>query len=451
MADRRRRRSRRDWRAASSAGRGGGHRVRWPGRRGAVRGRGRRDQGGVGRRDRERGGGGREPDDQGGGRQATVHVRRTIPRVRRGYHRAMTPERSAAGLLRAVGLLPDGPVVWGRPVPPTNAGVFVIELAEPRPSAPIELARIGKWVERVPELRLDGERPTSKAVAARLAAFWLPSRAGPLHRHDRALGQPAGGRDRGHGARRPPAVFRRPLAARPEDAGRGARLVGRDARRRGVRGRAARRVRRRDRRRRAGGPPRPGRGPAVREPAPGDRRAQGDRPDRIAAAGAGGAAAAADPRRRRCPTATPRARTARRPRSADGRRAKAATARAGGARPRQRRPRRRPPTPEVAPPVEGALTVEGADAAAGRARDADQGQAPRGDRPDPRRQGARRPQGERRLLARPARSSRSWRVGSRRIEARLRTAVIVDAAGGRRADRARVGGQRAHRRRGRGR
>ena len=87
----------------------------------------------------------------------------------------MTTERSAAGLLRAVGLLPDGPVVWGRPVPPTNAGVFVIELAEPRPSAPIELARIGKWIERVPELRLDGERPTSKAVAARLAAFWLPS------------------------------------------------------------------------------------------------------------------------------------------------------------------------------------------------------------------------------------------------------------------------------------
>ena len=27
----------------------------------------------------------------------------------------------------------------------------------------------------MPELRLDGERPTSKAVAARLAAFWLPS------------------------------------------------------------------------------------------------------------------------------------------------------------------------------------------------------------------------------------------------------------------------------------
>ena len=64
-----------------------------------------------------------------------------------------------------------GPAASRRP----DAGVFVIELAEPRATAPLELARIGKWVERVPELRLDGERPTSKAVAARLAAFWLPS------------------------------------------------------------------------------------------------------------------------------------------------------------------------------------------------------------------------------------------------------------------------------------
>jgi transcription elongation factor GreA len=87
----------------------------------------------------------------------------------------MTLERSAADLLRAVGLLPDGPVVWGRPLPPTGGGVFVVEFAEPRSTAPIALATIGKWVERVSELRLDGERPTSKAVAARLAAFWLPS------------------------------------------------------------------------------------------------------------------------------------------------------------------------------------------------------------------------------------------------------------------------------------
>ncbi|HSK52115.1 MAG TPA: transcription elongation factor GreA [Clostridia bacterium] len=87
----------------------------------------------------------------------------------------MAPDRSAPGLLRAVGLLADGPVVWGRPVPANRPGVFVVELTVPRASAPIELTRVGKWIERVETLRLDGERPTSRRLAARLAAFWLPS------------------------------------------------------------------------------------------------------------------------------------------------------------------------------------------------------------------------------------------------------------------------------------
>jgi transcription elongation factor GreA len=85
---------------------------------------------------------------------------------------------NAAELLRDVGLLADGPVVWGRPgrpVPARGPGVFVVELTAPLARAPVELTRVGKWIERVPSLTLDGERPTSKAVAARLAAFWLPS------------------------------------------------------------------------------------------------------------------------------------------------------------------------------------------------------------------------------------------------------------------------------------
>jgi transcription elongation factor GreA len=48
-------------------------------------------------------------------------------------------------------------------------------VAAPLPSAPIELTRVGKWLERVETLRLDGTRPVSKALAGRLAAFWLPS------------------------------------------------------------------------------------------------------------------------------------------------------------------------------------------------------------------------------------------------------------------------------------
>jgi transcription elongation factor GreA len=82
---------------------------------------------------------------------------------------------TAAGLLRSVGLLADGPAVWGRPFAAGGPGVFVIELAAPLASAPIELTRIGKWIEHVPTLRLDGKAPTSKAVAARMASFWIPS------------------------------------------------------------------------------------------------------------------------------------------------------------------------------------------------------------------------------------------------------------------------------------
>jgi transcription elongation factor GreA len=82
---------------------------------------------------------------------------------------------SAPGLLREVGLLADGPLPWGRPVPGRSPGVFVVELPAPLPTAPIELTRIGKWLERVPELQMDGARPTSRALAARLASFWLPS------------------------------------------------------------------------------------------------------------------------------------------------------------------------------------------------------------------------------------------------------------------------------------
>jgi transcription elongation factor GreA len=81
----------------------------------------------------------------------------------------------APSLLRAVGLMADGPVVWGRPVPASGRGVFVVELPAPRPTAPIELTKVGKWIERVEGLRLDGGRPTSRALVARLAAFWLPS------------------------------------------------------------------------------------------------------------------------------------------------------------------------------------------------------------------------------------------------------------------------------------
>ena len=85
------------------------------------------------------------------------------------------PPKSAPDLLRSVGLLADGPGQWGRPVAAPGPGVFVVELVAALPNAPTELTRVGKWIERVASLRLDGERPSSRALTSRLASFWLPS------------------------------------------------------------------------------------------------------------------------------------------------------------------------------------------------------------------------------------------------------------------------------------
>lgn len=94
----------------------------------------------------------------------------TIPRMRDA-----DGPLSAPRLLREVGLLADGPLPWGRPIPGRTPGVFLVELPAPLPTAPIELTRVGKWLEHVPGLLMDGARPTSRALAARLASFWLPS------------------------------------------------------------------------------------------------------------------------------------------------------------------------------------------------------------------------------------------------------------------------------------
>jgi transcription elongation factor GreA len=87
----------------------------------------------------------------------------------------MPDDRSAAALIREVGLMADGPVPWARPARHAGPGVFVVDLPAATPAPSMDLALIGKWLERVPELRLDGARPTSRDLQARLASFWLPS------------------------------------------------------------------------------------------------------------------------------------------------------------------------------------------------------------------------------------------------------------------------------------
>jgi hypothetical protein len=77
-------------------------------------------------------------------------------------------------LFRAVGLTPDGPARWGAPVRVAGAGVFVVEWPAPAERAPVDISAVGTWLARVETLRVDGDRPTGKGLAARLAAWWLP-------------------------------------------------------------------------------------------------------------------------------------------------------------------------------------------------------------------------------------------------------------------------------------
>src|SRR5450759_2110821 len=95
----------------------------------------------------------------------------------RGGGRMTSTDRSAsssaATLLRAVGLVPQGPVTWGSRVPCDAPGVYVIETPELFAGAPLDRNAIIGWLARVPTLRVDGVRPTAEELSDRLAAFWI--------------------------------------------------------------------------------------------------------------------------------------------------------------------------------------------------------------------------------------------------------------------------------------
>ena len=88
---------------------------------------------------------------------------------------APTTPLNGHDLLRALDLPIEGPILWGRPVVPSGAGVYIVELPAPQSKVSIDPAAIRQWLERVPELRLDGKRPTVAELQTRLASFWLPN------------------------------------------------------------------------------------------------------------------------------------------------------------------------------------------------------------------------------------------------------------------------------------
>jgi transcription elongation factor GreA len=84
---------------------------------------------------------------------------------------------SGRDLLRATNLQVEGPVLWGHPVGSSVPGVFVVELPAPLNTVSIDPTAVREWLGRVPELRLDGKRPTVADLQSRLATYWLPGQA----------------------------------------------------------------------------------------------------------------------------------------------------------------------------------------------------------------------------------------------------------------------------------
>lgn len=84
----------------------------------------------------------------------------------------MSPLPGAAELLRALGLDVDGPVRWSGKVTSSAAGIFVVEIAEPRAHAPTDIVAVRQWIARVPSLTVDAERPSETTLASRLDTFW---------------------------------------------------------------------------------------------------------------------------------------------------------------------------------------------------------------------------------------------------------------------------------------
>ena len=89
----------------------------------------------------------------------------------------MSPAPTAPELLRSIGLEVDGPSRWGSRPTSRTPGVFLVETPTPSDSASLDLDEIRRWLERVPDLRMDGERPTQSELAERMREFWLPGQS----------------------------------------------------------------------------------------------------------------------------------------------------------------------------------------------------------------------------------------------------------------------------------
>ena len=140
----------------------------------------------------------------------------------------MPTTRTAADLLREVGLIADGPAIWGRPIRHSAPGVFVVELAAPLPARGPR-PRAGRQVARA------GARSCTSTASARCPAscrsgsssFWLPDQPVLYIGSTHGLRRRSRRRDREDRAGRRQAGRLGPVAPLPAQPGRPAGLVGR--------------------------------------------------------------------------------------------------------------------------------------------------------------------------------------------------------------------------------
>lgn len=96
---------------------------------------------------------------------------------------------TVSDLLDSVDLQPQGRILWSemnswlRRSRSTSPGVYFVSLSKSPdsihdtiPTAPICLKAVQNWINRVPNLKIDGHRPISpEEIVLRLQEFWLPN------------------------------------------------------------------------------------------------------------------------------------------------------------------------------------------------------------------------------------------------------------------------------------
>jgi hypothetical protein len=84
-------------------------------------------------------------------------------------------------IFAAARLVPKGVVQWGKPIPETASGVYVVSLSSDANECagclarcPVATKALQTWLSVCPNLSLDGKRPAVAAIKRRLSEFWLP-------------------------------------------------------------------------------------------------------------------------------------------------------------------------------------------------------------------------------------------------------------------------------------